>query len=375
MLSVRFSLGINGCSTSTINQNGAMKNNVIPTDSFRILAYSRQHAVREILYDNSVGVRSCSIARQFGSNHVTVIDNGALKHRYGQLQHCKNNWACPLCSLSISGRRRKLLSEAIKNERQQGHGVVMVTYTMQHDASMSLAQSIDLMNKAHAWFHSNRAWTLRARRCGWLGSVKTCEVTWRKGSGWHWHIHEIGILQTDDQKTIKTYRKFKGWKKNWRAALRKFGGDCTLRRGLTVQSAYGSVDEYVGKWGLVPEIVSSGLKSGRIGGVVPFQILDNYVSSEQSQRTQWRNLYKEYFISTSGIHQFHPSKQLRHYFEDKKQVDDFAEMPLEPLVYLNTEQWFFIWSNKLRAQLINAANKGFLAKWLGDNLPSNLTSV
>ena len=335
------------------------------TEQFKIITFARQSMARDILKTDSQAIEACMIRRQYGQIAVRVDDVGNNKVRLGGLQHCKNIWACPVCSLTISARRRALLAKLITFERKAGHSVAMITYTIAHSRDMSLADVIKQVKQAHKRFHSGKAWQSRAKRLKWRGSVVASEVTYSARNGWHFHLHELAVFAVAVHNITDRSKHFYNWRQRWQSTVASVGGSCSRNIGINIRLAYGDVNDYVGKWGLVPELVGKGLKEAKQGGMQPFQMLDLYLSGNDAERANMRALYREYYLGTVGLRQLQPSPQFKHYMVEEQTAEN---EPLEPLAMLDSELWYYIWTNNLRAELLNAGNSGFLHKWLGDTI-------
>ena len=323
----------------------------------RILAsYRRLSAARYVMSGTNNPVCACRLCRVDIDKLVTVNSDGQGHAYYGALQHCKKVWLCSICSLNISRNRRALMAELVKRERTAGHGAALLTYTLSHKRYDTLRRALAALTAAHKALHSGKGWQKIAKSAGWLGSIRAIEITYTI-NGWHPHIHEIAFFETD---TTPDNRKaaLAPLIDRWINSLVAQGASATKTRGLDIKPAYGSVTDYVGKWGIVPELVNGAHKSGYGASIVPFQLLD-VIAANPDQSIREQNLFFEYQQATHGLHQLHPSPQYRAAMveSDEPKTDSSEDIALASM---NGEQWQAVWERGLRGELLIAARAGVL---------------
>jgi len=333
------------------------------SELFLLQAYLRLSEARRVLQGTNDPVCACRLCRTRTSETVQIMDGGLRRTYYKGLQHCHKVWTCALCSLQISNKRRSAMAALVKQERHSGHGAALVTYTLSHKRRDTLKQSLGTLQAAHKKLHSGAGWQSIAKGAGWLGSVRAIEITYTE-NGWHPHIHELAFFDRDDKTPDERKSDLSALVGRWQDCLSFYNGSASNERGLDIRSAYGSVSEYVGKWSIVPELVGSGQKMPRGGGIVPFQMLD--LINQGIERKFLEGLFYEYKTEVHGIHQLHPSPMYRSAFVDADDQTGTVSDDL-PLATFDTNQWYNIWSRGLRANALLAARAGTLDDWLIKN--------
>jgi hypothetical protein len=333
------------------------------SDIFLVTAYRRLSEARRIISGTGDPICACRLCRQRNSETVQIMDGGLGRSYYVGLQHCHKIWTCALCSLQISNARRAAMAALVKKERSSGHGACLITYTLSHRRSDSLKTSLGRLQSAHKKLHSGAGWQSIQNRVGWLGSVRAIEITYTE-NGWHPHIHELSFFKHDDRTPDQRKSDLGALVGRWLDCLEYVGGSGSAQRALDIRAAYGRVDEYVGKWSIVPELVSSGAKAPRGGGIVPFQMLD--LINQGVEKAFLESLFYEYKTEVHGIHQLHPSPTYRAAFVEPKESGRDISDDL-PLAQFDSEDWYAIWSRGLRAECILAARHGVLDDFLISN--------
>lgn len=323
---------------------------------YRALLYFRQSVIARWLGSGNV-VFPCQRFHVPQAHDVGVKVTGS-KARYTNLQHCKRLWLCPVCASWHARTRRKQMERAIAAMVRKGYALAFVTYTVQHDAGNSLADEIAVVNTAHAAMHSGKAWQSIERDFEWGGSIKACEVTYGAFS-WHWHLHEIGFVA--DDRPIEELQERLG--SRWRQSLLRVGRDASAEHGLVVKRADSAARDYVGKWGIVPELASASAKTGKLGGVLPFQLADGLLVGKWTER--WAcDKFNEYGQATMGVKQLWASPSVRPFMAEPKQTADGLGIVDGQLLSVSLEQWRTIWQHGLRVAALRAAEDSTLNKFL-----------
>jgi hypothetical protein len=250
------------------------------------------------------------------------------------------------------------MAKIVDRERRSGHACYLITYTLAHKFSDSLVMVRDAVNAAHREMHSGKGWKAIEKRSGWIGSVRAVEITYGE-NGWHYHIHEIAVFNGAKADLYHL-------RERWQQMVRKQGFDCDLMIGCHIKRAKKDLAEYIGKWGIVPELVASHAKNAAFGHIQPFEIIDMFCQRED--RARYADLFYEYYLATRGLHQLHPSPKFR---ADMKVEDPKGDRDgIEPLLELNHEQWQLIRKRGWFADLLNHAEQGegFLRVWLDEHL-------
>lgn len=281
---------------------------------------------------------------------------------YRNVQTCKNVWVCPVCSSRITERRAKELQAMLDGTDYQ---TVMVTYTMRHNRTDTLVDTLETISSAIRSFKSGRKWQGFKEGWGIVGTIKALEVTWSYDNGWHPHIHELIVLdlkkplsyaQTAHLDDILTER--------WLRVLSRHGGSATSERGLTVSP--NAIDQYIakfgrdpkgddGKWTLAREVAKAASKHNSKGkSLTPFEILDR--SGDDKQMSA---LFVEYQQAMIGKRQMVWSKGLRDLLELVGDGDEMAdEKGGEKLIEIPFSHWQSVYAERKRGDLLKIAQTG-----------------
>jgi hypothetical protein len=255
----------------------------------------------------------------------------------------------------------------------------LITYTIRHGLKDSLPNMLSNMLNAFRRLKSGKAWQGLQEDYGWVGSIKSLEVTYGD-NGWHPHQHELVIL---DQKLSKSAQNGlqSDLKRKWRAVLLRSGLDASWDHGVDLRGASQDVENYVAKFGHEPietgwtvshEIAKQPTKKGKVGGRSPAQLLSDYGNGDIRAGRLWH----DYALAFKGKKQLVWSKGLREELNIGVEVDDQAIAESVPdgsevLATLNREEWQAIIRADIKGELLDAAsNLDALEfrRWLSEKL-------
>jgi hypothetical protein len=161
---------------------------------------------------------------------------------------CASVWNCPVCSARISERRRELLASAVAAWEERGGTVILSSYTFSHRRSDALSETLPGFLAAQRWMTGHRPYKRLLELFGIVGVVRALEVTWGSYNGWHPHAHVLLFLPPGVDVAALEAALYLVWS----AAAKRCGLTMSREHGLKVQATYGSVAEYVAKWGHQP---------------------------------------------------------------------------------------------------------------------------
>lgn len=355
-----------------------------------------QSLARELLPQWRIGM--CMRHKQTRGGVIEVRYSPAQKKAwYAGLFRCGSGWTCAFCAYKISEQRRRELTQALANKIEL-YTPFLITYTIRHNAQMSLAPTLASMLEAFRQMKKGRDWSLYKGETGMIGSVRGLEIT-HGLSGWHPHIHELALLKSDviqslgspiDTSLSKPEQKkalSKQWNEGvqamaewietqlgkfyWYPALQKQGLSCSLERGVTVTHTHKAIIEYVAKfghaptnprpengWGVESELTKANIKRGREGNRTPFQLLADYGAGDK----QAGGLFVEYANATFGRSSLQWTPGLKDLL-GLTEVSDEQASELEPEVFeilaeIESETWRRILKHDLRARVLEIALSG-----------------
>lgn len=308
------------------------------------------------------------------------------------IMRCGSVWTCPECAQIIAAARGNEIKRVIERARKSGCRIEMVTFTLPHDLSLPAEECMRRLKESLRKFSSDGTAARRLRELGFIGQVRSIEVTRGWTSGWHFHAHAILVFEAHDLETncfvrpvtlvqTETYSAetfevkvltideetlevkpcaspeedfaasrelkrvlFPVWK---RAAEYVGAGTPSFRHGLDVRAVWSATD-YTAKmpeqavakseagkarWGADAELSKAYMKEGRKKSRTVWEILDTAETNPADAE-----LFAEYAAATWGRSQIEWSKGKRDlrkiFLADAEELDD------ERLVYEEPD-WVF----------------------------------
>jgi hypothetical protein len=276
---------------------GTYGNRETPPTGVRSERRSRRHALKaaQRLLTSSVSSRFCWHAAA-GQVHVDV--GRALVAHVSQVKRCGSPWACPVCAPVVRERRAHEIDAGLGRHLAAGGGVEFVTLTLRHHLADALEPRLAVVSEALHHVLSGSPWKRRQKRLGYVGSIRTTEVTWGEVNGWHPHSHALLLFErplTDAEREDLRSWLFERWAG---VVARKGFGTVTERHGVDVRPvrSAGEVSSYLAKvdggWGAGLELARSDLKTSH-----PLLLLRRLVATGESR---WAALWQEYERATFG---------------------------------------------------------------------------
>jgi hypothetical protein len=328
----------------------------------RLLRFSLQSAARELLPRERVS--KCLRAPIPSAASIDVYRSAEFSTaHYGGLQVCASVWCCPVCSAKITERRRLDLSAGVGFWRSEAGGfLLLVTYTLRHNAGDSLAAVLSPLLAAFQKVHEDRWWVNFSAEHRIYGKVRALEVT-HGASGWHPHLHCLYFIGSGDLPAVNAFEL--ALKARWLELLRRQGRDASWQNGVDIRMSDEDIAEYIAKyakgpeWTIEHEMTKSPAKIGKNGGRTAFQLLKDYSEGDEMSG----RLFMQYAVNFKGKSQLHWSKGLRSLLRmDVEQSDEELAKSMEKdallLASLSRDQWRAILGNDARAELLNVAAAG-----------------
>lgn len=285
MSAVRRKVSSEGAYLGTIGNNFSTRSNAGIEASVTYAAlvarrFALQSEARRLL-PLSHAVRGCLRLAIPGVNWVQVCHTPAsapgdfARGSLRRVRVCRSVWACPVCSSTITERRRLHIARLIEAAKGSGLRVLMVSLTFSHRRYDDLSVMLD---GAMAAF--NRLWAGRSgiefrRRYGVVGFVRALETTHGELNGWHPHFHLLIFLPVEaDLAAFDAALRFR-----WLCGLRKCGLSADEAHGIHVSDCEASAAAYVAKWGHERawdeshELTKWTVKRGRGSSRTPFDLL------------------------------------------------------------------------------------------------------
>jgi hypothetical protein len=228
---------------------------------------------------------------------------------------CKSVWACPVCASHITERRAEEIRSALDSLRDKGGSAAFATFTVSHAHEDSLETVLEGFLAAFRYLTSKNAYRSLRKRSGVLGFIRVLEVTYGR-NGWHVHAHVLYCFSSL-LSPAEVQRFEDDLYPLWESAAARSGLTMVRRYGLEVKKAYGTVEEYLAKFGRGPrwdisrEMTKGHIKQGRsIAGLkhlTPWELL----AAAQAGDRRCGALFREYVERFSGKAQLYWSPKLR----------------------------------------------------------------
>jgi len=292
---------------------------------------------------------------------------------FARLQLCGLIWVCPVCGPYLRQKRADELNRGCACWLDQ-HGVgsvMLLTLTVPHDQSDTLARTLDTVRQAFKALVGGRRWQDDKARFGLQGSVRAHDCTLGP-NGWHPHLHIVlmaeRVLNADDLAELET-RLYD----RWAGAVVKNG----LRRptranGIRLEQArsLGDVARYVCQVvtgredetprGLGFELARGDLKTGRRDGHrTPWEVLAAFAETgDEAELVRWH----EWEEATRGVQAIRWSNGLKALTGVLEQTDDelrAIEIGGEVVYLFRRDEWKLLCKTRgARARVLDLAEDG-----------------
>ena len=284
---------------------------------------------------------------------------------YKGLQLCSSVWHCPICSATISEKRRDELAAFNNKHLAAGGSIYMTTYTIQHDRFDDLAGMLARFLEARRKMRSGRRGVALRKDFGVIGTVSVLEVTWSEENGWHPHVHELVYCENSEM-DVDSYEATA--RAAWKDAAAAFGLGMNAH-GFEVQRTYGAVADYIAKygresavdspWGVEAEMTKGHIKQGRGSEhYTPFALL----AAVHDGREDLAPKFYEYAQVFKGRKQLNFSPGLKARYQEEEKTDEELMQEHEheacTLVQLTEDQWSGVLGNDVRGELLEEGRTG-----------------
>ena len=311
-----------------------------------------------------------NVYRTFDCRHVRTAHFVGVHYRpefmqahYRGIATCGSVWACPVCASVIQERRRLELEHLVQWANDQGLQAIMVTFTFPHTGFDTLSELLDRQADAFKRFRTGGPFRRLKDAMGFEGLVRSLEVTHGR-HGWHPHTHELWLVKSSVDLAICS-RITELWERACLAAgllehsdqvkleaFRKHSVDVRLNAS---SGDYLAKQDSSRKWGITHEVAKATSKAGKAKGVHPHEFLVRKGPGDEAR-------YFEYLEAMKGRRQlfWSPGLKGRSGLDDvdDQVIAEEASDPADLLGNLVQDEWEFIRSNRVVAQVLEAAEVG-----------------
>ena len=324
--------------------------------------YELQSKVQEVLNRRTFAkefraVKCCHKSIIQSEGKVSLYrSNTNGKSFFGGLHKCSSVWACPVCSQRIQARRSHEISIGMYWAYHNNHKAVMITLTHPHHAHQSLRNNMEHHNDAVKRFFSGKQFTLFKQRVGYVGMIKSNEVTY--GShGWHYHTHLLFIVSKSCN--IESEKEFlvNKWVNACKSAGFCISDEVAFRsHGVDIMDNC-HASQYLAKfgrnWGADKEMARGASKKGH--GKTAFDLL-------RSDDEQDNLLYVEHARALRGVRQIVWSRGLKSLVgvSDKsdEELNEQDEQDNSDLIAsIGLKDWRIVLREQARSEILEIAEQ------------------
>jgi hypothetical protein len=264
---------------------------------------------------------------------------------------CGRIWTCPTCAVRLQLDRAAEVEAGAREWAAGGGRLVMLTFTLRHTVSMSLADSFEAVARGWRAVRNRRAY--RALRSLTFGTIRSVEITYGD-NGWHPHLHVLYFVpaESEDAEVLAAAEAVAG---DWREVMGELSGLLpSVERAVAVTWLGVDTARYVAK--IAKEVTVASGKGSR----GPFSLLDGGEDFEHRGA-----LFLEYAEVTEGRQSIAWSKGLREALGVKPRTDTFellddeGEASDELVAVVPQAEWNRRWASDTLGPLF----EGLEAEW------------
>ncbi|MFL5700636.1 MAG: hypothetical protein ACJ797_26470 [Ktedonobacteraceae bacterium] len=247
-------------------------------------------------------LRSCGLP--LGGDMLARVKDDV--HHYAGISTCGFGFACPVCASKIRFHRAHEVSRAVVSALNQGMVALFVTRTIPHCAEDKLAVTLGLLAEGRRYVANQKKVKEARQSAGYAGSIAAKEITYGV-HGWHPHCHDVEFMEHE-----LSLADFAALSAVYYHYLHKFysrNGFEGLSRQHGVRVEHVELDgvalaRYVAKLQeggdfrlhTAQELTRSDLKQGRIGSLMPFDILASFFETGDTGLLDlWHEYEREVF--------------------------------------------------------------------------------
>jgi hypothetical protein len=327
---------------------------LVDAESAKITArqarFSAQGSATKLLFshetprDTQWRVTGCS--RRKIATEVAVLHSAQLgKAHFGNLMICGSVWTCPVCAAKISEGRKQEIKTATDAHRAAGGALYMITHTFSHQRCDDIKDLMKRFSAARQWMRSQRAYKQLRKDMGYVGDIRTLEVTYGDRNGWHPHEHGLWLV-ADPLTRVQLRRMMNILFVLWERACAKCGlGAPNRKRGVNIIECQSAAD-YMAKmgreqqWGIASELSKQHIKAGKADRMTAFDLLRSYEAGNK----QHGALFIQYAQAFFGKRQIIWSDGLKAIFgilirEDQEIAEDEMCVDAVKVTTLTAYEW------------------------------------
>lgn len=252
-----------------------------------------QRTAKELIGQDIPRFTACCHSPKKRAHGIAIKKRGSSAY-FGGLYACGGVWICPVCAPRVSEVRRSELQQAIDNAIAMGYGIMLITSTFPHGVADELDDILEKFLEAQRAVKSGRAAADLRTRIGYIGEIRTLEVT-QGANGWHPHTHAIWVTKqplTPEEIAALKADLYSAWRS---ACVGKQLPEPSYEHGLDIRSARYDIAQYVAKWGFSGELAYTSRKKGKQGGRTSWQLLADAADGCRTDGDLWKEFALAFF--------------------------------------------------------------------------------
>ena len=274
----------------------------------------KNYTVKETKEKRKPRIQFCGYSVNANSNQPVRLcknDKGGLF--FNGVANCGGYWRCPVCALKISENKKELLSGLIGAHQLKGFSIGFLTLTVRHSRFDTLKKSLDKISENYRSFQNQRFFSRNKIDLGFIGQVKTLEITYSMVNGWHPHLHVLFFYNHSDSNKIENFQKdfISRWFK-YKDNNGTLGG-----QNQQILSSDNALSNYLAKYDITSEMTKGQIKSSK--GLTPFTALAKIACGDYADYMEKHRLYgvyAQYVEQTQGKHFVNISNSLRQEYSE-----------------------------------------------------------
>lgn len=280
---------------------------------------------------------------------VDTYGNGRKYATVFNAKHCCSSWACPVCTPYMLSKYAEKANAVIKRKREEGRVAFMITFTVPHTRTQSLAEVYSDLRRTYNSTNNRIFQRNRRNLIGKNEMIKSTEVTYSHFYGWHPHFHILVFCDVDKVDNMPAV--VDEWRARWCDGFKKIYGvdDIGLiKMGVDLdffynRSVYLSADDgkpravetsdYLMSWGADNEIAKTGSTPHAIKTVKMFDLLESGSPRDLA-------LFQEYADVTRGkIRIIFTRNLLANLVIDVSKLEEYTKKNSVAVCSFTSENW------------------------------------
>lgn len=348
-----------------INTDLGVRHPRVISDCFKTLLHRMRNIAKtnyrldEVIENRKPRIQYCGYSTTLNDETpVNMCSSKSGSIFFNGLANCGSYWRCPVCAVKISENKKELISRIITQHQEKNKRIGFITLTIRHTKYDTLKKSLDKILDNYKRFYNTRFFKKYSKSNGFIGQIKTLEITYSYDNGWHPHLHILFFYGEDSQLNEKKIELFQ---KQILTRWAKFRDNNALVSGQNQQILTNDISDYVAKYDISMEMTKGQIKGSK--GLTPFTALaklslNQFETIEEKRRLY--GIYSNYVDQTFGRHFVNISRELKKHFPElqkdieKTEQEIVDEMEIDKiLMKISVDIWRKIAKNDLQPLIIN----------------------